>query len=218
VLGKLHFEGRPLRDLVFEAIRYGESAEVRATLASFSLVLMLMGSYYILRPVRDAMASQWTDAEVSWLCCRQTCIPGDAKLSVRVPVAERSRPANASLFDAWRGRLPVNAADPDTTPGLDVTTRRSDGGRFEVVLSWDRPAFSVDVFPATGRAVELEDLAIEHEAGGRRTVVRFTADVYDAQEVPGGTVRLLVVRGDGANRTGIYVPVRVVRGGSAAGG
>ena len=41
--------------------------EVRATLASFSLVLMLMGSYYILRPVRDAMASDWTDAEVSWL-------------------------------------------------------------------------------------------------------------------------------------------------------
>ncbi len=41
--------------------------EVRATLASFSLVLMLMGSYYILRPVRDAMASDWSDAEVSWL-------------------------------------------------------------------------------------------------------------------------------------------------------
>ena len=41
--------------------------EVKATLASFSLVLLLMGSYYILRPVRDAMASDWTDAEVSWL-------------------------------------------------------------------------------------------------------------------------------------------------------
>ncbi|MEE4144480.1 MAG: MFS transporter, partial [Halieaceae bacterium] len=44
-----------------------EANEVRATLASFSLVLILMGSYYILRPVRDAMASNWTDAEVSWL-------------------------------------------------------------------------------------------------------------------------------------------------------
>jgi ATP:ADP antiporter, AAA family len=44
-----------------------EPQEVRATLASFSLVLVLMGSYYILRPVRDAMASDWTDAEVSWL-------------------------------------------------------------------------------------------------------------------------------------------------------
>jgi len=41
--------------------------EARATLASFLLVLLLMGSYYILRPVRDAMASDWTDAEVSWL-------------------------------------------------------------------------------------------------------------------------------------------------------
>ncbi len=41
--------------------------EQRATLASFSLVLVLMGSYYILRPLRDAMASDWTDAEVSWL-------------------------------------------------------------------------------------------------------------------------------------------------------
>lgn len=41
--------------------------ETRATLGSFLLVFLLMGSYYILRPVRDALASDWTDAEVSWL-------------------------------------------------------------------------------------------------------------------------------------------------------
>jgi len=41
--------------------------EARATLASFMLVLVLMASYYSLRPLRDAMASDWTDAEVSWL-------------------------------------------------------------------------------------------------------------------------------------------------------
>jgi AAA family ATP:ADP antiporter len=44
-----------------------EPHETRATLASFVLVFLLMGSYYILRPVRDALASNWTDAEVSWL-------------------------------------------------------------------------------------------------------------------------------------------------------
>lgn len=32
VLGKLHFEGRPLRDLLLEAIRYGDLPEVRARL------------------------------------------------------------------------------------------------------------------------------------------------------------------------------------------
>ncbi|PLW83686.1 MFS transporter [Kineobactrum sediminis] len=41
--------------------------EVLAVLASFGLVLMLMAAYYILRPVRDAMASDWSDAEVSLL-------------------------------------------------------------------------------------------------------------------------------------------------------
>lgn len=41
--------------------------ETRATLSAFSLVLMLMGAYYLLRPVRDALSSEWTDAEVSWL-------------------------------------------------------------------------------------------------------------------------------------------------------
>ena len=41
--------------------------EIRATLSSFLLVFLLMAAYYILRPVRDAMASDWSDAEVSWL-------------------------------------------------------------------------------------------------------------------------------------------------------
>lgn len=36
-------------------------------MASFLFVFVLMAAYYLLRPVRDAMASDWTDAEVSWL-------------------------------------------------------------------------------------------------------------------------------------------------------
>ena len=42
-----------------------EPNEVKATVASFLFVVVLMSAYYILRPVRDAMASDWTDAEVS---------------------------------------------------------------------------------------------------------------------------------------------------------
>ncbi|UCH46417.1 MAG: MFS transporter [Betaproteobacteria bacterium] len=44
-----------------------EPDEFKATAASFLLVLILMAAYYILRPVRDALASDWTDAEVSLL-------------------------------------------------------------------------------------------------------------------------------------------------------
>lgn len=41
--------------------------ELKATLASFFMVFILMTSYFVLRPVRDAMASDWSDGEVSTL-------------------------------------------------------------------------------------------------------------------------------------------------------
>jgi AAA family ATP:ADP antiporter len=44
-----------------------EPNEIKATALSFFFIFILMLSYYILRPVRDAMASDWTDTEVSQL-------------------------------------------------------------------------------------------------------------------------------------------------------
>lgn len=44
-----------------------EPNELKAAFASFGFVFILMASYYILKPVRDAMASDWSDAEVATL-------------------------------------------------------------------------------------------------------------------------------------------------------
>lgn len=44
-----------------------EANEIKATCLSFLFIFLLMAAYYILRPVRDALASNWTDAEVSFL-------------------------------------------------------------------------------------------------------------------------------------------------------
>ncbi len=44
-----------------------KSHELKATLTAFFMVLILMASYFVLRPVRDAMASDWSDTEVSFL-------------------------------------------------------------------------------------------------------------------------------------------------------
>jgi AAA family ATP:ADP antiporter len=44
-----------------------EPHELRPVIVAFAFVFTLMAAYYILRPVRDAMASDWTDTEVSFL-------------------------------------------------------------------------------------------------------------------------------------------------------
>ena len=44
-----------------------ESNELTATLLSFTFVFVLMTAYFILRPVRDSLSSDWTDEQLSWL-------------------------------------------------------------------------------------------------------------------------------------------------------
>ena len=51
----------------FHTLSKIKKREIKAVIFSFLFVVVLMSAYYILRPVRDAMASDWTDAEVSWL-------------------------------------------------------------------------------------------------------------------------------------------------------
>ena len=49
----------------FQTLSKIKEREIKAVIFSFLFVVVLMTAYYILRPVRDAMASDWTDAEVS---------------------------------------------------------------------------------------------------------------------------------------------------------
>ncbi|MDJ0699340.1 MAG: MFS transporter [Woeseiaceae bacterium] len=44
-----------------------EAHELRATVLSFTFVFVIMAAYFILRPVRDALSSDWTDEQLSWL-------------------------------------------------------------------------------------------------------------------------------------------------------
>jgi len=44
-----------------------EANEARTVTLSFVFVFILMAAYYMLRPVRDAMASDWSDSEISQL-------------------------------------------------------------------------------------------------------------------------------------------------------
>ena len=51
----------------FKAAAKIEPNELRATMLSFLFVFILMTAYFILRPVRDSLSSDWTDEQLSWL-------------------------------------------------------------------------------------------------------------------------------------------------------
>jgi AAA family ATP:ADP antiporter len=51
----------------FKVLAKVEPHEFKATALSFLFVFTLMVAYFILRPVRDSLSSDWTNVELSWL-------------------------------------------------------------------------------------------------------------------------------------------------------
>ena len=77
---------KPIQILVNKLMKV-EAREISAVVASFLFVFILMAAYYILRPVRDAMSSDWTDAELSWLWTLNFFISAGAVLLYGVAVS-----------------------------------------------------------------------------------------------------------------------------------
>lgn len=59
-------QSRGLRELLERATKIRPS-ELSAVLAACAFVMVTMAAYYMVRPIRDAMSSDWTDAELSLL-------------------------------------------------------------------------------------------------------------------------------------------------------
>ena len=54
------------------------------------------------------------EVDVAWLVCAELCIPGKAALSIDLPVADVTTPANTALFAKWSARLPSTGEPPFT--------------------------------------------------------------------------------------------------------
>ncbi len=59
-------KGNPLQRFM-NAVSQVHPNELKATVLSFTWVFIVMAAYFILRPVRDALSSDWTDEQLSWL-------------------------------------------------------------------------------------------------------------------------------------------------------
>ena len=51
-------------------------------------------------------------ASVSWLVCKDICVPGDASLDLTLPTAASASPQNAELFEKFRSQVPLNSPPP----------------------------------------------------------------------------------------------------------
>lgn len=141
---------------------------------------------------------RWTlKGKVSWLECKEVCVPGSAEVSAVLEVGvERRASAAAGLIQQWRGRLPEDGAGLgfravwDAPPGA--------GRERPLVLEWAAEGMSgagADFFPYEADDYEMQAPSTRLPADPARVRLRKVVQTFTGNwpaEIAG-----IVVAGDG---------------------
>lgn len=142
--------------------------------------------------------------KASWLVCKEECIPGDAVLTLDLPVrvaGDAAPTTHAALFTAARAALP--RTDPDWRAAL-----RRDGDAMVVTLdAHGAPldASSLEIFPVAPQVLASSRGTVD-VADGRATI---TTPISDSFVALPETLDLVVVNGRGDARDAVLVTARV---------
>ncbi|MFN0058083.1 MAG: protein-disulfide reductase DsbD domain-containing protein [Planctomycetota bacterium] len=125
-------------------------------------------------------------ATATWLVCHEKCIPGDAKLSVKLKTSTTDARASrdAPMFETWRGRVP---ADTPSQLGIELKEEWTADAEMGLwALSFTLPtgmrmkpgsARAFPLSPGVGRIEEAPVIAVATSAAGAREPYRIDLPV-----------------------------------------
>jgi DsbC/DsbD-like thiol-disulfide interchange protein len=148
------------------------------------------------------------NADVNWLSCKDTCIEGEAKLSIKLPIAASAKPANGELFSAWKAQLAIPLTE--ASQSVVKVEQSSTNGKPQpaLVVDWKQTPKKVEWFPVSTSAVAIENVEVATE--GKQSKIQYKATVYEAKDVPQGQVDGVLVYEDAqGKRVGVKTPVKV---------
>lgn len=187
------------------------TAQGSITVYGYENQVMLMTT--ITPPARIDATRVDIGAKASWLACEDLCIPGEAKVSLSLPVGNTSSPANAETFAKWSKRLPTPVAkSPGIVGHSQEVSIQSSGpgpakGQLTLTIDWkDAPPASIEWFPPAGEGV-LFGTKVAVETIDRRTTVKGTFEIT-SPKVASPLESVLAFK-MGAERVGAAVPIVV---------
>jgi DsbC/DsbD-like thiol-disulfide interchange protein len=145
-------------------------------------------------PPRELAAGTRFDLQlkVSWLCCKEECVPGGTTLKMGLPVGE-SAAANAALFSNARAMMPEVAVPQDAV--ASIKQENGPGLRIE----WTNAPAHVDVFPLTVDGLEVSDIGAK--TTGTATAITLHAHVLSGQTLKVERLPVLISFRESGGRT-----------------
>lgn len=150
-------------------------------------------------------------AKVSWVSCREICIPGRATLKLDLPVSDTATGANAGLFSEWAAKLPLNASGGKSPFDIEVKTVETGHNEAAVNISFGAGGddlVGVELYPVPGDSLVVDNIGITSGSGVEETMISFDVKSVAGQKPSPPVMDTLVVfsTSDG-RRSGVEVPV-----------
>jgi len=149
-------------------------------------------------------------ANVSWVSCKEVCIPGRSELTLTLPVSESAEADNKELFAEWEEREPVDLSSDGTAYGIKVKVKETDDGitNVAILLNAGDDAKKIEMYPGPSKSLIVENISVGTRAENGETSITF-----DVRKLKGGDTplppleTLIVFTDDAGNRSGLSVPV-----------
>jgi thiol:disulfide interchange protein DsbD len=107
-------------------------------------------------------------AQAKWIVCHDICVPGQARLSIPLPVDR----AEAGRIPAWKRQIEAALARvPKPAPSAWKASARASGREFVLTVDMDRPAERATFFPLDPSQVD-DSAPQEAEVAGRQLRLR----------------------------------------------
>jgi len=151
---------------------------------------------------------------VSWVSCRDICIPGKAELELELPVSKSAEHVNTELFSEWSARLPVNYSGIKPPFDIDIKTVPKDENEYSVVvLLGPKDGLSgIGLYPVPGNSFIVGDIVVGTDEGGGRSSAAFDVKALPARGQPQkGLEALIVYTDEGGKRSGYELEVPLSR-------
>ena len=163
-------------------------------------------------PATLAQAAPMTlRADAGWLACEKLCLRGKKTLELTVNASADGKAGteDAALFVDWAKKLPVEAgagSGPVTLAAHGALPRDGASGTVTVTLEWKEAPRTVDWFPPSDPALDVEEA--RSKTDGSRTQLTFRAKRLAGEEPESATLDSVVAYIDaGGVRRGVRVPI-----------
>ena len=148
-------------------------------------------------------------AEISWISCKEICIPGKASIPYDLKLSKSTKQSNSDLFSKWNKLLPIDMEHNDNPFEVEVSSKKSSNGIFEVEFelkfkSNQNKIDTVEYYPNPGEGFLIQNL--NYQMLPNKSAVRISFDVLSNESVNSSDAELdgLVVYTDtNGNRLGL---------------